>query len=85
MKHVENYRSCAGCRYYKAFYTRGACAFYRERLGYCEKNEKAVGAKESCELHKYRRQQNKTVTLEHLQQGIKEAKEIELILGDCDV
>lgn len=49
------------------------------------KMKKTVGAKESCGLHKYRRQQNKTVTLEHLQQVIKEVKEIELILGDCDV
>lgn len=82
MSHAENYRRCARCRYYKAFYKRGACAFYRERSGYCEKNEKAVGAKESCGLHKYRQQQNKIVILEYLEQIMKEVKEIELILGD---
>ena len=85
MENKENWRKCSGCRYYKAFYTKGASAFYREKSGYCEQKEKAVGAKESCELYKYRRPQDKIITLEYLESVIKDMEELQRVFYDLVV
>lgn len=45
---------CSGCRFYKAYYSKGASAFYREKAGYCERKGTAVNAKGYCVLYKNR-------------------------------
>lgn len=85
MEHRKNYRKSSGCRYYNAFYTRGACAFYREKSGYCEQKEKAVEAKECCDKYKHRKHQDKNVAMEDLEKVKVALEELKLVFGDYDV
>lgn len=77
-----NSRKCSGCRYYRAFYTKGASAFYRERTGYCLLKQNVVLAKEFCDCYKYREKKDRTVTSEHLEGTANDIKALESFFGD---
>ena len=80
MENKGNSRKCSGCRYYQAFYVKGASAFYRERLGYCDEKKKVAEAKECCELYKRRGNKDRTITLEYLESVIADLEELKLYL-----
>ena len=79
-KEKQNGRFCGNCRYYNAHYERCHVFFIRQRTGSCVKLKKLVGNKDSCELYKYRPYQEKTVTLEHIDNVMDDIKEMEKIL-----
>ena len=78
-KITNNSRVCSSCRYYKAFYSKGACAFYREKNGYCELVNRPMSSKGYCDFYKYRRQEEKRVSLEMLDKVISEIEKMEQI------
>lgn len=67
---------CSGCRFYKAYYSKGASAFYREKAGYCERKGTAVNAKGYCVLYKNRPKGEKAVSAEHLDESIALTEEL---------
>lgn len=69
-------RHCSGCRYYKTFYSKCAIKFFREKSGYCQFNEKSVAPKGRCERFRFRQQQVKCVTTEHIDEVISEVEEL---------
>ncbi len=84
MENKEKGRKCSGCRYYKTFYTKGASGFYREKSGYCEQKQKAVGAKECCGFYKYRMKKERTITMEGLESVMLKLEELELVFSHRD-
>lgn len=76
--------TCAGCRYYDAYYLKGSSAFYREKSGFCGQRQKAVCGKDCCDLYKYRPHKEKVVTLEHIDEVIADIKELEKIFYNCN-
>lgn len=76
MEDKPMHRRCSACENYKAFYLKGASAFFRERTGYCEQKKTAVMAKDCCEMLKYRRTENKEVSVEFLDTVITEVEQL---------
>ena len=73
----KNQHFCSGCRYYKAFYSKGASAFYREKFGFCQQLNKTVAIKESCVNYKYRQPQEKIILITDLDKTIADLKYLE--------
>lgn len=73
---------CSGCRFYKAYYSKGASAFYREKAGYCERKGTAVNAKGHCVLYKNRPKGEKAVSAEHLDETIALTEELRRICSE---
>ena len=70
---------CSGCSFYKAYYSKGASAFYREKTGYCERKRKAVKAKGYCMFYKSRPSRGKIVSVGHLEEVISLTEELRRI------
>ena len=75
---------CSGCRFYKAYDSKGASAFYREKAGYCERKGTAVNAKGNCVLYKNRPKGEKTVAAEHLGEAIALTEELRRVCSGWD-
>ena len=75
---------CSGCSFYKAYDSKGASAFYREKAGYCERKGTAVNAKRNCVLYKNRPKGEKTVAAEHLGEAIALTEELRRICSGWD-
>lgn len=81
---MDTQKLCKGCRYYDAFYTRGICAFEKQKAGYCSRREKATSATDICSFYKYRPSQEKTVTIEHLDIVLEAVAELERLYYNYD-
>lgn len=75
---------CSGCSFYKAYDSKGASAFYREKAGYCERKGTAVNAKGYCVLYKNRPKGEKAVAAEHLDEAIALTEELRRICSGWD-
>ena len=75
---------CSGCSFYKANYSKGSSAFYREKAGYCERKGTAVNAKGNCVLYKNRPKGEKAVAAEHLGEAIALTEELRRICSGWD-
>lgn len=75
---------CSGCSFYKAYDSKGASAFYREKAGYCERKGTAVNAKRNCVLYKNRPKGEKAVAAEHLGEAIALTEELRRICSGWD-
>ena len=84
MENTRTYRKCSACLYYKCFYTKACCSFYREKSGYCIQKQKIIESTNYCELFKHRKQKNNIVTLEFIERVISDLKELELIFLNYD-
>lgn len=75
---------CSGCSFYKAYDSKGASAFYREKAGYCERKGTAVNAKGYCVLYKNRPKGEKAVSAEHLGEAIALTEELRRVCSGWD-
>lgn len=75
---------CSGCSFYKAYDSKGASAFYREKAGYCERKGTAVNAKGYCVLYKNRPKGEMAVSAEHLGEAIALTEELRRICSGWD-
>lgn len=75
---------CSGCSFYKAYDSKGASAFYREKAGYCERKGTAVNTKGYCVLYKNRTKGEKAVSAEHLDEAIALTEELRRICSGWD-
>jgi len=76
-------KNCQNCRYYRAYYKKGLANFYRARnTGLCIQQQKAVEKKERCDLFLSRIPVKKEVTVEYIDQVIKDIEELEWIYRD---
>lgn len=75
---------CGGCSFYKAYDSKGASAFYREKAGYCERKGTAVNAKGYCVLYKNRPKGEKAVSAEHLGEAIALTEELRRVCSGWD-
>ncbi len=72
-------KNCQNCRYYRAFYTKAYISFYKEEAGFCSVRQQAVSKDKTCKSYSYRRPANQTVSIEHIDEVIKEIEELKTI------
>ena len=78
-------KKCQSCGYYNAFYKKGLANFYREgKAGFCCQTQKAEEKDGSCELYLFRIYTEKTISVEHIDEVIKDIEELEWIYRDYD-
>lgn len=78
-------KKCQSCRYYSAYYEKGLANFYREgKAGFCGQKQKAVEKDGSCELYLSHIYTEKTVTVEYIDEVLKDIEELEWIYRDYD-
>ena len=76
-------KNCQNCRYYSAYYKKGMANFYREgNTGLCSQKQEAVEKNDACELYLYRIPMEKTVSVEHIDEVLKDIEELEWIYRD---
>ena len=76
-------KKCQKCRYYSAYYEKGLANFYRERTaGFCCQKQKAVEKNDICEFYLSRISTKKTVTVEYIDEVLKDIEELEWIYRD---
>ena len=81
---MEQQKRCKYCRYYNAFYVKNVYSFGKHKAGFCTQQQKAVYENDKCGLYKYKPQEEKTVTLEHLEIVINDLETLERIFYNCD-
>ena len=83
MKH-----KCRNCGRYRTFYTKGYCAFLREKYGYCDRHDKVVCEGEICECWRgwgaRRRNITKSVVLQALEKGLTDIAALRQIFAEED-
>ncbi len=47
-------KNCALCEYFRGYYSKTYCGFYREKFGHCNKHNKICNKNEICDNYQHR-------------------------------
>lgn len=59
---MKRHKQCGNCRYYRAYYTKSLCDFFKERAGFCSLSEKNAPENGYCDAHRRRLNEEKKLT-----------------------